>query len=70
MAVSRALGHARPSITLDRYGHLAPAGLEPLMDQVDAFIDDFTDPVDVDEVEEDLDDEVDEDDEGDDEDAA
>ncbi|MDF1477762.1 tyrosine-type recombinase/integrase [Leifsonia sp. H3M29-4] len=70
LAVSRALGHARPSITLDRYGHLAPAGLEPLMDQVDAFIDDFTDPVDVDEVEEDLDDEVDEDDEGDDEDAA
>lgn len=37
LSVSRALGHARPSITLDRYGHLAPAGLEPLMALVDAF---------------------------------
>ncbi len=37
LSVSRALGHARPSITLDRYGHLAPAGLEPLMAMVDAF---------------------------------
>lgn len=37
LSVSRALGHARPSITLDRYGHLAPGGLEPLMAMVDAF---------------------------------
>lgn len=37
LSVSRALGHARPSITLDRYGHLAPAGLEPLMAMVDTF---------------------------------
>lgn len=37
LAVSRAMGHARPSITLDRYGHLAPAGLAPLMTQIDAL---------------------------------
>lgn len=37
LSVSRALGHARPSITLDHYGHLAPAGLDPLMAQIDQF---------------------------------
>lgn len=35
LSVSRAMGHARPSITLDKYGHLAPAGLAPLMDKID-----------------------------------
>lgn len=38
LAVSRAMGHARPSITLDRYGHLAPAGLTPLMERVDEIM--------------------------------
>lgn len=38
LAVSRAMGHARPSITLDRYGHLAPAGLGPLMTKIDAVV--------------------------------
>lgn len=38
LAVSRAMGHARPSITLDRYGHLAPAGLGPLMSKIDALV--------------------------------
>lgn len=35
LSVSRAMGHARPSITLDQYGHLAPAGLAPLMAKID-----------------------------------
>ncbi len=38
LAVSRAMGHAWPSITLDRYGHLAPAGLAPLMSKIDALV--------------------------------
>ncbi|HXH36240.1 MAG TPA: site-specific integrase [Plantibacter sp.] len=38
LSVSRALGHARPSITLDRYGHLAPAGLAPLMAGIDDLV--------------------------------
>lgn len=38
LAVSRAMGHARPSITLDRYGHLAPAGLGPLMASIDDIV--------------------------------
>lgn len=38
LAVSRAMGHARPSITLDRYGHLAPAGLAPLMARIDEVV--------------------------------
>lgn len=39
LSVSRAMGHARPSITLDRYGHLAPAGLAPLMAKMDELTD-------------------------------
>lgn len=35
VTVSRALGHARPSITLDRYGHLSRSGLGDLMTAVD-----------------------------------
>lgn len=38
LAVSRAMGHARPSITLDRYGHLSPAGLDPLMARIDEVV--------------------------------
>lgn len=38
LSVSRAMGHAKPSITLDRYGHLAPAGLAPLMAKIDHVI--------------------------------
>ncbi len=38
LSVSRAMGHARPSITLDRYGHLAPAGLAPLMARIDELV--------------------------------
>jgi integrase len=38
LSVSRAMGHARPSITLDLYGHLAPAGLAPLMAKIDALV--------------------------------
>lgn len=38
LAVSKAMGHARPSITLDRYGHLAPAGLAPLMAKIDDLV--------------------------------
>lgn len=39
LSVSRAMGHARPSITLDQYGHLAPAGLAPLMAKMDELTD-------------------------------
>lgn len=39
LSVSRAMGHARPSVTLDRYGHLAPAGLSPLMAKIDDLVD-------------------------------
>ncbi|UOE43411.1 tyrosine-type recombinase/integrase [Agromyces larvae] len=38
LSVSRAMGHAKPSITLDKYGHLAPAGLAPLMAKIDALV--------------------------------
>lgn len=38
LAVSRAMGHARPLITLDRYGHLAPAGRAPLMARIDELV--------------------------------
>lgn len=38
LSVSRAMGHARPSITLDRFGHLAPAGLSPLMVRIEALV--------------------------------
>lgn len=38
LSVSRAMGHARPSVTLDRYGHLAPAGLSPLMAKIDDLV--------------------------------
>ncbi|MBT1004330.1 tyrosine-type recombinase/integrase [Paenarthrobacter sp. DKR-5] len=38
LSVSRAMGRARPSITLDRYGHLAPAGLAPLMGSIDRLV--------------------------------
>jgi len=38
LSVSRALGHAKPSITLNEYGHLAPNGLAPLMAQLDALV--------------------------------
>ena len=38
LSVSRAMGHAKPSITLDKYGHLAPAGLGPLMAKVDTLV--------------------------------
>lgn len=35
--VSRALGHSRPSTTLNHYGHLAPRGLEALMREMDGL---------------------------------
>lgn len=38
LSVSRAMGHAKPSVTLDKYGHLAPAGLAPLMAKIDQLI--------------------------------
>ncbi len=38
LSVSRAMGHSRPSVTLDRYGHLAPAGLAPLMSKIDDVV--------------------------------
>lgn len=38
LSVSRAMGHARPSVTLDKYGHLAPAGLAPLMAKIDDLV--------------------------------
>ena len=31
-------GHARPSITLDRFGHLSKEGLAPLMAKIDALV--------------------------------
>lgn len=37
ISVSRALGHSRPSTTLNFYGHLAPAGLESLMERIGAL---------------------------------
>lgn len=41
LSVSRAMGHAKPSITLDKYGHLAPAGLAPLMASIDDLVTPF-----------------------------
>lgn len=38
LLVSRAMGHAKPSVTLDKYGHLAPAGLAPLMAKIDQLV--------------------------------
>lgn len=38
LSVSQAMGHTRPSITLDRYGHLSKKGLAPLMSKIDALI--------------------------------
>lgn len=38
LSVSRALGHSKPSTTLNEYGHLAPAGLEPLMGRIDDLV--------------------------------
>ena len=38
LSVSRALGHSKPSTTLNEYGHLAPAGLEPLMARIDGLV--------------------------------
>lgn len=38
LSVSHAMGHARPSSTLDRYGHLSKKGLAPLMEKVDALV--------------------------------
>lgn len=37
-AVSRALGHVRPLITLNFYGHMAPRGFNELMGQVSSFV--------------------------------
>lgn len=38
LSLSRALGHSKPSTTLNEYGHLAPAGLEPLMARIDGLV--------------------------------
>lgn len=38
LSVSHAMGHARPSITLDKYGHLSRKGLAPLMEKIDALV--------------------------------
>ncbi len=38
LSVSQAMGHARPSITLDRYGHLSKKGLAPLLAKIDALV--------------------------------
>jgi integrase len=38
LSVSNAMGHARPSITLDRYGHLSRKGLAPLMAKIDEVV--------------------------------
>lgn len=38
LSVSQAMGHARPSITLDRYGHLSKKGLAPWMLKIDALV--------------------------------
>lgn len=38
LSVSQAMGHARPSITLDRYGHLSKKGLAPLMGKIDEVV--------------------------------
>lgn len=38
LSVSRMMGHSRPSVTLDWYGHLAPAGLTSLTEAVDDVV--------------------------------
>lgn len=38
MSVSRGMGHSKPSVTLNRYCHLAPGGLGPLMDKLDVLL--------------------------------
>lgn len=38
LALSRAMGHARASITCDQYGHLAPEGLASLMAKSDELV--------------------------------
>jgi integrase len=38
MSVSRRLGHARPSITLDVYGHLIPAKQLEAAEMIDELI--------------------------------
>lgn len=38
LSVSQAMGHSRPSITLDKYGHLSKKGLGPLMSKIDALV--------------------------------
>lgn len=38
LSMSQAMGHARPSITLDRYGHPSKKGLTPLMSRIDALV--------------------------------
>jgi integrase len=38
MIVSRRLGHARPSITLDIYGHLIPGMQEEAAQMIDGLI--------------------------------
>lgn len=37
LSVSKALGHSRPSTTLNHYGHLAPNGLDTLMGKIDVL---------------------------------
>lgn len=44
LSVSQAMGHARPSITLDKYGHLSKKGLAPLMGKIDALVAPLTKP--------------------------
>ena len=38
LSVSQAMGHARPSITFDRYSHLSKNGLASLMKRVDELV--------------------------------
>lgn len=38
LSVAQAMGHARPSITLDRYGHQSMKGLAPLMSKIDELV--------------------------------
>lgn len=44
LSASQAMGHARPSITLDKYGHLSKKGLTPLMGKIDAPVAPLTKP--------------------------
>ena len=41
IVVSRRLGHARPSITLDVYGHLIPSKQQEAAEKMDELISDF-----------------------------